>query len=366
MIKFLDLKAINDQYRSEINEAIKTVLDSGWYIKGFALEKFEAEFASYCDTEHCVGVANGLDALILIFRALIIQDKLKVGDEVIVPANTYIASVMALTQNGLIPVLIEPNENSFNLDLEGLKKNRTRKTRAVLTVHLYGQLAVDVSSYCKENDLLLVEDAAQAHGAQNENGQRAGSYGIAAGFSFYPGKNLGAIGDAGAVTTNDEELAQLISQLGNYGSEKKYHNSILGLNSRLDELQAAVLSVKLKNLDHENAQRRIAAKYYSDNIKNPKLRLPDWDQNVKNHVFHLFVIRCRERDLLKNYLEDNGIQTVIHYPIPPHKQNAYNEWNDLLSYPITEKIHKEVLSLPISPIITKEEQEKIVNVLNEF
>jgi len=365
MIKFLDLKKSNAQYQSEIKAAIDNILDSGWYIKGTAVTDFESNFASYCGTQNCIGVANGLDALILIFRALILQGKLRKGDEVLVPANTYIASILALTENGLKPILVEPDNTTFNLNLRRLESNLTPKTKAVLTVHLYGQLATDMTQFCEENELLLIEDAAQAHGAKNGLGQKAGSFGIAAGFSFYPGKNLGAMGDAGAVTTNDDELAQIIKQLGNYGSEKKYYNSLQGLNSRLDELQAAILNVKLPYLDQEILKRRKAAQFYQENIRNPKITLPDWSEDVEDHVFHLYVIRCENRGELQAYLLKNNIQTVIHYPIPPHLQPAYKEWNNL-SFPITESIHKSVLSLPISPIITLQEQKKVIEALNNF
>jgi dTDP-4-amino-4,6-dideoxygalactose transaminase len=365
MIKFLDLKAINNQYQEELDQAIHGVMDSGWYIKGKAVASFETNFAKYCGVNHCIGVANGLDALILIFRALIIQGKLKKGDEVIVPANTYIASILALTENDLHPVLVEPDHDSFNLNLEGIKAKLSPNTKAVLSVHLYGQLAEDVSEFCKINNLLLVEDAAQAHGAANVNGTKAGNFGIAAGFSFYPGKNLGALGDAGAVTTNDKELAGLISQLGNYGSEQKYYNSQQGVNSRLDELQAAILNVKLKYIEEDITKRREVAAYYLKHINNPKLQLPKWNPEVKDHVFHLYVIRCKERDQLQQYLLEHNIQTVIHYPIPPHKQKAFLNWNNL-SFPITEKIHNEVLSLPLSPIITKAEQDQVIKTLNSF
>ena len=365
MIPFLNIKAINNQYKEEINAAINYVLDSGWYIKGSSVTQFENNFAQYCGVQHCVGVANGLDALILIFRALKLQGKLHDGDEVIVPANTYIASILALTENKLVPVLAEPDPMSFNLSLASVQKNITSKTKAVLTVHLYGQLAEDISNFCSENHLLLIEDAAQAHGAENSQGKKAGSFGIAAGFSFYPGKNLGALGDAGAVTTNDTELAHLISQLGNYGSEKKYHNSHQGVNSRLDELQAAILDVKLKYIDIEIEKRREVANYYQHHISNPKIEVPKWDARTKDHVFHLYVIRCKQRDALQAYLEQNGIQTVIHYPIPPHKQIAYKEWNNL-SFPMTEDIHQEVLSLPIGPMITRDELNHIIEKVNAF
>jgi dTDP-4-amino-4,6-dideoxygalactose transaminase len=329
------------------------------------VSNFENNFAEYCGSKFCIGVANGLDALTLIFKSLKIQGKLQKGDEVIVPANTYIASILALTETGLIPVLVEPNEANFNLDITEIKSKLTSKTKAVLTVHLYGQLAKNISMFCKENNLLLIEDAAQAHGAEDKDGKKAGSFGIAAGFSFYPGKNLGALGDAGAVTTNDKELANIISKLGNYGSEKKYHNSLQGVNSRLDELQAAILDVKLKYIDFDIQKRREAAAYYSNHISNSKLKLPEWDEKIKNHVFHLYVIRCEQRDELQEYLTQHDIQTVIHYPIPPHQQKAYSEWNQL-SFPLTEQLHQEVLSLPMSPVITREEQDVVINALNEF
>lgn len=365
MIKFLDLKSINNQYNEEINQAINKVLISGWYIKGESVEEFEKNFASYCGTKYCIGVANGLDALTLIFRALIIQGRLKEGDEIIVPANTYIASILSLTENKLTPILVEPNENSFNLDVESIESKFTSKTKGVLAVHLYGQLTQNLEDFCSTRELILIEDAAQAHGAQNNNQKKAGSLGIAAGFSFYPGKNLGALGDAGAVTTNDLSLAKIIRQLGNYGSEKKYFNSLKGVNSRLDEIQAAVLNVKLKYLNKEILLRRKAARFYQSNINNPKIKLPKWDDNIIDHVFHLYVIRSHERDKLQKYLHQKGIQTVIHYPIPPHKQLAYKNWNKL-SFPITEKIHKEVLSIPISPIITNKEQLQVIEALNNF
>lgn len=366
MISFLDLKTINDQYRSEIDLVIKEVLDSGWYIRGQQCEAFEHEFAAYCGTEHCVGVANGLDALILIFRAFKLTGNLQEGDEVIVPANTYIASILAITENKLTPVLVEPNEATFNLDAETVSKHITPKTKAILAVHLYGQLAdvVGLSKLCQEYQLLLIEDAAQAHGAEL-GGKKAGNFGHAAGFSFYPGKNLGAIGDAGAVTTNDADLADLIRQLGNYGSEKKYHNSLQGVNSRLDEIQAAILRVKLKYLDAENAQRSILAKIYTETITHPDIRLPKWNQEGSDHVFHLFVIRSRFRDYLQQHLLENGVQTVIHYPIPPHKQDAYKLFKSH-HLPVTEIIHNEVLSLPLSPTLSVYQVETVSSVLNRL
>ncbi len=366
MIPFLDLKTINDQYRSEIDAAIAEVLASGWYIRGQQCQAFEKEFAAYCGTKHCVGVANGLDALILIFRAYNLLGKLKEGDEVIVPANTYIASILAITENKLTPVLVEPNAATFNLDAETAAKHITPKTKAILAVHLYGQLAdvEGLSKLCQHQNLLFIEDAAQAHGAER-GGKKAGNFGHAAGFSFYPGKNLGALGDAGAVTTSDAELADLITQLGNYGSEKKYHNSHVGVNSRLDELQAAILRVKLRHLDAETEKRREVAKRYSEGISNPAIQLPQCNVTGKDHVFHLYVIRSKQRDKLQQYLTKNGIQTVIHYPIPPHKQSAYKDWNNQ-SFPLTEALHEEVLSLPISPIIDRQAIDFICNTIQNF
>ena len=367
MIPFLDLKAINQQYAGEISSAIQGVLDSGWYIKGQQVEQFEEEFAAFCTAKHCVSVANGLDALILIFRAFKLLGRLQDGDEVIVPANTYIASILAITENNLTPILVEPNTETFNLDAREAAKHITPKTKAILAVHLYGQLAdmEGLAGLCKAQDLLLIEDAAQAHGAVAERGQKAGSIGDAAGFSFYPGKNLGALGDGGAVTTNDEELAALIKQLGNYGSEAKYYNNHQGINSRLDEIQAAVLRVKLRHLETDTQKRREVAKQYSKEINNASIVLPQWDMDAKDHVFHLYVIRCQERARLQQHLDDHGIQTVIHYPVPPHQQKAYSDWNEL-NLPITEKIHAEVLSLPISPVISPKEVCSIVDALNTY
>lgn len=368
MIPFLDLKQINDQYKSEIDQAIQQVLASGWYIKGEQCSKFEHEFAAYCGVNHCIGVANGLDALVLIFRAYKILGKLKAGDEIIVPANTYIASLLAITENDLIPVLVEPNPDTYNIDYHQLKKSITSKTKAVLAVHLYGQLAdvLEIGMLCHEYDLLFIEDAAQAHGATAKDGRKAGNFGDAAGFSFYPGKNLGALGDGGAVSTNDSELATLIAQLGNYGSKTKYYNTVLGLNSRLDEIQAAILSVKLRYLDEETQRRRAVAKSYSNLItKDNIIMLPTWNQQGLDHVFHLYVIQCEERAKLQTYLLDNDIQTVIHYPVPPHKQKAYKHLNGM-SLPVTESIHNKVLSLPISPVLSGNEVAKVIDVINDY
>tara|TARA_X000000950_G_scaffold119545_1_gene149790 strand:+ start:7645 stop:8754 length:1110 start_codon:yes stop_codon:yes gene_type:complete len=367
MIKFLDLKAINLQYKKEIEDAMLQVYESGWYIRGEKCEKFEKEFSSYCGTKFCIGVANGLDALTLILKAYIVLGRLKKGDEVLVPANTYIATILAIVNNDLTPVLIESDSMSFNMDdFNAFKEKISKNTKAIMPVHLYGQVTDMklIKEIAEKHNLIVVEDAAQAHGAYS-NTKRTGNLGDAAGFSFYPGKNLGALGDGGAVTTNDKELSDMIRVLSNYGSEKKYHNKVQGINSRLDEIQAAILSIKLKDLDNESLRRREIAKYYSDGIKNPQIQLPKWDKTKKNHVFHLYVIRCKKRDELKKYLFDNGIETVIHYPIPPHKQKAFEDWNHL-SFPITEDIHNEVLSIPIYSTLTKKKIEYIIQKINDF
>ena len=364
-IKFLDLSIINSKYN--FVNVYNKVLKSNWYIKGNECSKFEYDFAKFCGVKYCVGVANGLDALSLIFKAYIELGILNEGDEILVPANTYIASILSIVNNKLKPILIEPNNITFNIDDENSYVDKfTSRTKAIMPVHLYGQVTEMsiINRIAKENDLLIIEDAAQAHGAfYNEN--RTGNLGDAAGFSFYPGKNLGALGDAGAVTTNNEVLANTIRTIANYGSEKKYFNSYKGLNSRLDELQAAFLNEKLNHLDQENRKRIEIAKLYSKSIVNPKIVLPIWNQKVRNHVFHLYVIRCKKRDELQKYLYDNGIETVIHYPIPPHKQKAFKEWNDL-SFQITEDIHKEVLSIPLYPGLSEQDQSEIVKVLNLF
>ncbi len=360
-VKFLDLKKINEQYRDEINKALNNAVDSGWYILGGQVEEFEREFAEYCGTKYCVGVGNGLDALSLILKAY----DFKPGDEVIVPANTYIASILAISQNSLTPVLVEPDINTYNIDPAGIEGKITEKTRAIMPVHLYGQVAdmESINRIAQKYNLKVIEDAAQAHGAFLNN-KRTGSLSDAAGFSFYPGKNLGALGDGGAVITNDGELAEKVRALGNYGSKIKYKNIYKGVNSRLDELQAAILRVKLKYLDADNRKRREIAGYYLENIENNGITLPKC-ANKESHVWHLFVIRTQNRDDLQNYLSGNNIQTVIHYPVPAHKQNAYGEWNHL-NLPITEKIHNEVLSLPISPVLTKEEAGTVVNIISNY
>ncbi len=366
MISFLDLKKVNQQYSIEIEKAMQIVLHSGWYIKGQEVASFEKNFANYCGTKHCIGVANGLDALILIFRAYKELGILKDGDEVLVPVNTYIASILAITANKLKPVLVEPDPVTFNLSASNCEVKINPKTKAILAVHLYGQLAnmQDLLILKEKYNLLLIEDAAQSHGAVGADGKKAGNFGDAAGFSFYPGKNLGALGDGGAVTTYNKELANIISFLGNYGSEEKYKNRYAGLNSRLDEMQAAILNVKLKYLDKDNARRRAIAKMYDEGINNPLIQKPLWS-GKEDHVFHLYVIRTNERNVLQSYLKDCGIQTLIHYPIPPHKQRAYAQWINL-SFPITEAMHEEVLSLPMSPVLTDQEIDNVIKAINGY
>lgn len=364
-ISFLDLKELNAQYREELIKAAKDVIDSGWYIQGDQLESFENEFSEYCGTSYCVGVGNGLEALILILRAYKELDLLHDGDEIIVPANTYIATILAITENNLTPILVEPDEETFNLSPEGVKKSITPKTKAILAVHLYGYLAdmEALSEISLKNNLLLIEDSAQAHGATFK-GKRAGSFGSASGFSFFPGKNLGALGDAGAITTNDKRLYKTLLALRNYGSSEKYVNIFKGLNSRLDEIQAAFLRVKLKHLDEEIYNRRKIAGFYLAQIKNSRILLPEV-KNIDSHVFHLFVIRTKERQDLIDHFKKDGIETLIHYPIPPHKQLAYSEWS-AIRLEKTENIHDEVLSLPISPILEEKEILRVVESANEF
>jgi dTDP-4-amino-4,6-dideoxygalactose transaminase len=369
MIPFLDLKAINAQYRQELIEAATRVIDSGWYIQGAELKAFEAEFAAYCGTEHCIGVANGLDALTLTLRAWKELGRLKEGDEVIVPANTYIASILAITENRLKPILVEPDEYTYNLCPVKTAAAITDKTKAILAVHLYGQLAPmpELMTIADEHGLLVLEDSAQAHGAAI-NGKKAGSWGHASGFSFYPGKNLGALGDAGAVTTNDDELANTIRALGNYGSHKKYENLFQGVNSRLDEIQAAMLRVKLQHLDAETQRRKEIAMRYAKGIKSPELTQPisatSAIESLENHVFHLYVIRTAEREALQERLANAGVQTLIHYPIAPAQQVAYSS-TDLGCFPLTNQIHHEVLSLPMGPHLNEEGVEKVIATVNE-
>ena len=369
MIPFLDLKNINQQYREELITACTRVIDSGWYIGGNELEQFEQNFANYCGVKFAIGVANGLDALILTLRAWKELGKLQDGDEVIVPSNTYIASILAITANNLTPVLVEPDLATYNIDPLKIEEAITAKTKVILPVHLYGQLAAmsDIMHIAKKHNLLVLEDSAQSHGAQLQ-GTKAGNWGDASGFSFYPGKNLGALGDAGAVTTNDAELATMLKALRNYGSHEKYKNLVPGVNSRLDEIQAAMLDVKLKYLDQETQHRRHIASLYLNGIKNPLIQLPLNGVSVETnerHVWHLFVIRTNQREALQQYLLDHGVQTLIHYPIPPHKQQAYKEWNNL-SYPISEQIHDEVLSLPMGPTLSALDVEKIIALCNQF
>ncbi|MCL9820994.1 DegT/DnrJ/EryC1/StrS family aminotransferase [Helicobacter sp. 14348-15] len=361
MIKFLDLHKINQRFKSEIDLAIREVLESGWYLLGEKNKAFEENFAKYCETKFSVGCANGLDALHLAIRA---YDFPK-DSEIIVPANTYIASILAISNCGLKPILVEPNLETYNIDVDLIEAKITEKTKAIVVVHLYGQ-AVEMEKIwelAKKYNLKIIEDSAQAHGAIYQ-GKKVGNLGDIGCFSFYPGKNLGALGDGGSITTNDEEVAIKIRAIANYGSLIKYENIYKGLNSRLDEIQAAILDLKLQFLDADNQQRREIAKIYRENIKNEKIVLPK-PYKEESHVWHLFVIRTKDRDKLQEYLKIKGIQTLIHYPIPPHKQNAYKEWNNL-SFPITEKIHKEVLSLPISPAMNKEEAFYIAQILNEF
>lgn len=374
MIKFLDLKAINDSYEPELSASIKRVLDAGWYLLGNEVASFEKEYAEYIGVKHCVGVANGLDALRLILRAYIEMGVIQEGDEIIVPANTYIASILAITDNRLTPVLVEPDITTYNIDPFKIEEKIAEHTKGIMLVHLYGQNAMhpEIQRIKDKYNLKIIEDNAQAAGAKYGS-KRTGSLGDAAGNSFYPGKNLGCLGDGGAVTTDDDELADVVRTLANYGSKQKYVNEYKGLNSRLDELQAAVLRTKLKRLDADNQRRREVAQYYCDNINEKFIILPfissifrrDTINDNLSHIWHIFIIRTQERDKLQNYLTENGIQTLIHYPIPPHKQEAYKEWNNL-SFPITEKIHNEVLSLPISPVMSDEEVKFVVNCVNEF
>lgn len=365
MIKFLDLEKVTASHGDEINEAVSRVVNSGWYLQGKENEKFEKHFADYIGTKYCVGCANGLDALIWIFRAYVELGVMKPGDEVIVPANTYIASILAISENGLVPVLVEPDIDTYQIHPEKIEEAITSKTKAILIVHLYGQCAYTekIGEICRKYDLKLIEDNAQAHGCKY-NGVRTGSIGDAAGHSFYPGKNLGALGDGGAVTTDDEELAKIIRAVANYGSTKKYVFKYIGRNSRLDEIQAAVLDVKLRHLDEDNAKRKEVARKYLEGITNPAIILPKVE-DFDAHAFHIFPIRTKKRDELHDYLEKNGVQTIIHYPIPPHKQECYKDWIDR-SYPLTEQIAEEELSLPMSPVMTEEEINEVIRIVNSW
>ncbi len=353
-------------HQGAIEKKLIEVFRSGWYLMGKEVENFENNLAKYIGAQHAIGVANGLDALRLIFRAYIEMGIMKAGDEVLVPANTYIASILALSDNGLVPVFVEPDLNTYNIDLSKIEEKITDRTKAILIVHLYGRVVFSEELYAlsEKYNLKIVEDNAQAIGALWKD-KKTGNLGDAAGFSFYPGKNLGALGDGGAITTNNEELAATIRALANYGSNQKYINIYKGLNSRLDEIQAAILDVKLPHIDVENASRRKVALQYNAKIKNPKLTLPEIPENNAEHVWHLYVIRCVDRNELQSYLTENGIQTIIHYPIPPHRQKAYKEMNHL-SFPISEQIHEEVLSLPISSILTEQEVVRVIELLNKF
>ncbi len=366
MIKFLDLQKINQQHKNELKNAFERVLNSGWYIMGAELAQFETDFATYCGTKHAIGVANGLDALILIIRAYKELGLFNDGDEIIVPSNTYIASILAISANNLIPILVEPDIETYNINPKLIEEKISPKTKAILPVHLYGQLfnINAILVIAKKHNLKVIEDCAQAHGATAFNGIKAGNFGDAAGFSFYPGKNLGALGDAGAITTNNDELATTLRTLLNYGSQVKYQNLYKGINSRLDELQAALLGVKLKALDQETAVKRSIANRYINEINNPEITLPKVELQ-RAHVWHLFVIRINDRENLQQYLTNNGIQTVIHYPIPPHKQQAYKELKHL-SLPVSEKIHNEVLSLPLSQVMTRDEVDFVIKIINNY
>lgn len=361
MISFLDLEKINNRFRQEIDMRIKDILDRGWYLQGEENEKFCQNFASYCGSKYALGVGNGLDALRLIIKAYGFGK----GDEIIVPANTYIATILAITDNGCTPILVEPDINTYNINPDLIEAAITPRTKAIMVVHLYGQ-AVEMEKIwkiAKKHDLKVFEDSAQAHGAKYQ-GRMTGNLSDAAAFSFYPGKNLGCLGDGGAITTNDEVIYQKVKALANYGSDRKYHHIYKGLNSRLDEIQAAILDIKLPYLDADNKRRREISTYYRNNINNPLIVLPKtYDEEA--HVWHVFAVRTKERGRFQEYLRSKGVQTIIHYPTPPHKQEAYKEWNNR-SYPITEQIHKEIISLPISPVMTDDEVVELVRIVNEY
>ena len=365
-MQFLDLKKITQQYADEIHEAVSRVTDSGWYLQGKENELFEQEYSSYIGTKYCVGCANGLDALTLIYRAYKEMGLLQAGDELVVPAHTYIASILAITDTGLVPVLVEPKAETLEIDDDQIERHITERTRSIMIVHLYGRCAYTnrIGEICSKHGLLLVEDNAQAHGCRTADGKRTGSIGDAAGHSFYPGKNLGALGDGGAVTTNNQQLADTVRTLANYGSSRKYVFKYTGRNSRLDEIQAAVLRVKLAHLDDDNNHRRNIAQRYIDNINTPLIRLPKTMYEGGN-VFHQFPVFCERRDELQQYLHDNNVQTLIHYPIPPHKQECYSDWN-AMSLPITEQLHQQELSLPISQVMTFDEADEVVRLVNRF
>ncbi|HLW32563.1 MAG TPA: DegT/DnrJ/EryC1/StrS family aminotransferase [Aequorivita sp.] len=366
MIPFLDLKKINKAFESEFQNSFRAFMDSGHYILGNQVKVFEANFARYCGAQYCIGVGNGLDALRLILEGYKILGKLKDGDEVLVASNTYIATILAIKQAGLKAVLVEADLQNYNFDLPSLKSLISEKTKAIMPVHLYGEISPmeEIMKISKSHNLLVIEDAAQAHGAKYKDGRRSGNLGNAAGFSFYPSKNLGALGDGGAITTNDGALAEVVEKLRNYGTSTKYVNEFIGFNSRLDELQAAFLNIKLPSLDTDNDRRRATAKRYITEINNEKIRLPKYD-GTENHVFHLFVVRVENRFHFIDFLNRNGVGSLVHYPIPPHKQKALSEFLDL-SFPVTEKIHNEVISLPMSPVLSDEEVDRVISVLNNY
>ena len=384
MIELVNLKKITASHGNLIKQAIDRVVDSGWYLKGQATEQFEREYAAYIGTRHCVACGNGLDALTLIVRAYIEMGVMAEGDEIIVPANTYIASMIAISRCGLTPVLVEPRLDTLQIDDSLIEQAITPRTRGVMIVHMYGRCAYTerIGDICRRHGLKLIEDNAQAHGCRfggfdsadattsggtSGSGKRhamTGALGDAAGHSFYPTKNLGALGDGGAVTTDDDELAAMVRSLGNYGSSRKYVFPYVGINSRMDELQAAVLSAKLPSLDMDNRRRRDNALFYIGHIKNPAVLLPTMDYWSES-VFHIFPVLSPQRDALKEYLRDNGVQTDIHYPIPPHHQQAYRQWASL-SLPITERIHREELSIPVSQVVDNDERERIAELINAF
>ena len=365
MVKLLDLQAITMQHADEYEAAVRRVIESGWFLQGRENEAFERDYAQFVGTKHCVAVANGLDALKLVLRGYKELGVMKDGDEIIVPANTYIATILAITDNQLVPVLVEPTWEHLELDINKVEGAITPRTKGVMTVHLYGRIAYNdmLGDICRRHGLMLMEDCAQSHGCA-WRGVRTGALSNAAAHSFYPGKNLGAFGDAGAVTTDDDELASVIRALANYGSQKKYVFRYVGINSRMSELDAAILDVKLKYLDEDNKKRQQLAAYYYEAIDNPLITLP-LRLSDENNVYHQFPIFCERRDELQAYLKEGGVQTLIHYPIPPHKQECYKDWNDR-SYPITERIHQQELSIPMNQAVTHEEAETVVRLINNF
>ena len=366
MIKFLDLHKVNKRFESEFQEKFQKFLDSGHYILGKEVKKFETNFADYCGTKYCIGTSNGLDALTLIFKAYLELGKLKTGDHVLIPANTFFASVLSVLNSGLIPVFVEPEKDTFNMSIQEIEKSLTSNVKAIMAVHLYGQLAnmEAINAFANKHDLLVIEDAAQAHGAKTNSEKKAGNLSHVAAFSFYPSKNLGALGDGGAVTTNDALLAETINKLHNYGSEKKYEHSLIGNNHRLDEIQAMFLNIKLSYLDADNLKRQNIAIRYLSEIDNHKVELPFYNKS-QDHVFHLFVVCVEDRDSFISYLKKHEIETLIHYPIPPHKQVALHKYKDL-SLPITEEIHNTVVSLPMSPVMSPNEVTQIINTINAY